>query len=130
MTIWLMSFPAFACVLALFAMVESAWRWFTGLGLLPWLRRRTGRSLSNIAFDEFTAVVNGNKTVELEQRRVELLRRDDESDGAPPRSSVDLTRGTAFIAVPRRSPAARRAGQSEVTSPKSSPKLSPKLSPK
>ncbi|MFH8347497.1 DUF6191 domain-containing protein [Streptomyces sp. NPDC018045] len=102
MTAWLMSFPAFACLLALFALVESAWRWFTGLGLVPWLRRRTGRSLSHIAFDEFTAVVNGNKTVELRQRRVELLRRDDESDGAPPRSSVDLTGGTAFIVLPRR----------------------------
>ncbi|AZM52693.1 hypothetical protein DMA15_08855 [Streptomyces sp. WAC 01529] len=101
MTIWLMSFPAFTCLLALFALVESVWRWFTGLGLIPWLRRRTGRSLSNIAFDEFTAVVNGNKTVELEQRRVELLRRDDESDGAPPRSRVDLTNGVAFVVMPR-----------------------------
>ncbi|MFE9404104.1 DUF6191 domain-containing protein [Streptomyces sp. NPDC006530] len=101
MTIWLMSFPAFACLLALFALVESAWRWFTGLALIPWLRRRGGPSLSHIAFDEFTAVVNGNKTVELEQRRVELLRRDDESDGAPPRSSIDLTAGTAFIVLPQ-----------------------------
>ncbi|MFF8280885.1 DUF6191 domain-containing protein [Streptomyces lateritius] len=100
MTLLLMSFPAFAALLVLFALVESAWRWFTGLGLIPWLRRRTGRSLSNIAFDEFTAVVNGNKTVELEQRRVELLRRDGESDGAPPRSSIDLTNGTAFIVLP------------------------------
>ncbi|WP_051854485.1 DUF6191 domain-containing protein [Streptomyces sp. NRRL B-1347] len=101
MTIWLMSFPAFACLLVLFALLESAWRWFTGLGLIPWLHRRGGRSLSNIAFDEFTAVVNGNKTAELEQRRVELLQRDDEDEGAPPRSSVDLAQGTAFIVVPQ-----------------------------
>jgi hypothetical protein len=99
--IWAMSFPAFACLLALFALVEGVWRWFTGLGLMPWLRSRTGRSLSSIAFDEFTAVVNGNKTAELEQRRVELLLRDDESDGAPPRSSIDLTKGTAFIVLPQ-----------------------------
>ncbi|MEU4796678.1 DUF6191 domain-containing protein [Streptomyces sp. NPDC023327] len=72
-----------------------------GAGLIPWLRRRTGQSPSNIAFDEFTAVVNGNKTTELEQRRVELLRRDDESDGAPPRSRIDLTGGTAFTVMPR-----------------------------
>ncbi|WP_370424027.1 DUF6191 domain-containing protein [Streptomyces sp. QH1-20] len=98
---WAMSFPAFVCLLALFALVESMWRWFTGLGLMPWLRRRAGRSLSNTAFDEFTAVVNGNKTVELEQRRVELLRRDDESDGAPPRSSIDLAKGTAVIVLPQ-----------------------------
>ncbi|MCX5195594.1 DUF6191 domain-containing protein [Streptomyces sp. NBC_00249] len=102
MTMWLMSLPAFVCLLAVFALVESAWRWFTGLGLIPWVRRRTGRSLSSIAFDEFTATVNGNKTAELEQRRVELLRRDDESDGAPPRSSIDLANGAAFIVVPRK----------------------------
>ncbi|MET9959926.1 DUF6191 domain-containing protein [Streptomyces sp. NPDC006326] len=97
-----MSFQAFVCLLVVFALVESAWRWFSGLGLIPWLRRRTGRSLSNTVFDEFTAVVHGNKTVELEQRRVELLQRDDETDGAPPRSSIDLTNGTAFIVVPQR----------------------------
>ncbi|MFG3257333.1 DUF6191 domain-containing protein [Streptomyces sp. NPDC048172] len=101
MAIWLMSFPAFVCLLALFALAEGVWRWTTGLGVLPWVRRRSGRSLSSIAFDEFTAVVNGNKTAELEQRRVELLLRDDETDGAPPRSSVDLTGGTARIVVPR-----------------------------
>ncbi|WP_150241262.1 DUF6191 domain-containing protein [Streptomyces albofaciens] len=101
MTVWLMSFPAFACALALFALVESVWRWLTGLGLIPWLRRRSGPSLSSIAFDEFTAVVNGNKAAELKQRQVELLRRDDESDGAPPCSRVDLTGGTAFIVVPQ-----------------------------
>ncbi|MEV6400266.1 DUF6191 domain-containing protein [Streptomyces sp. NPDC051907] len=96
-----MSLPAFASLLALFAVVESVWRWLTGLGMIPWLRRRTGRSLSNTAFDEFTAVVNGNKAVELEQRRVVLLLRDDEGDGAPPRSSIDLTEGTAFIVLPQ-----------------------------
>lgn len=70
---------------------------------LPWQRlRRMGEAdQSNTAFDEFTAVVNGNKTVEMEQRRVELLLRDDEGDGAPPRSSIDLARGTAFIVLPR-----------------------------
>ncbi|MFD8197544.1 DUF6191 domain-containing protein [Streptomyces wuyuanensis] len=98
---WAASFPAFVCLLVLFALVEGAWRCLTGLGLLPWVRRRTSRSLSSVAFDEFTAAVNGNKTAELEQRRVELLRRDDEGDGAPPRSTVDLTQGTAYIVLPR-----------------------------
>ncbi|WP_443333198.1 DUF6191 domain-containing protein [Streptomyces sp. CB03234] len=45
--------------------------------------------------------MNGNKTVELEQRRVELLRREDESDGAPPRTSIDRTKGTASIVLPQ-----------------------------
>ncbi|WP_223770883.1 DUF6191 domain-containing protein [Streptomyces huiliensis] len=106
-----MSFPAFVCLIALFALLESGWRWVTGLGLFPWLRRRSGRSLSNIAFDEITTVMNGNKTVELEQRRVELLERDDESDGAPPRSSVDLAKGTAFIVVPPHADGPRADGR-------------------
>ncbi|WP_354670772.1 DUF6191 domain-containing protein [Streptomyces flavofungini] len=33
---------------------------------------------------------------------MELLVQDDESDGAPPRSSIDLARGTAFIVLPQR----------------------------
>ncbi|MFG2196747.1 DUF6191 domain-containing protein [Streptomyces sp. NPDC048639] len=48
--------------------------------------------------------MNGNKTAELEQRRVELLLRDDGSDGAPPRSSIDLTsapRSSCLAAHPR-----------------------------
>lgn len=110
---WAASLPAFVCLLVLCALVEGTWRWLTGLGLLPWVRRRTGRSLSSVAFDEFTATVNGNKTAELEQRRVELLRRDDESDGAPPRSSIDLAKGTAFIVVPQ-DPDGPRAGGREV----------------
>ncbi|WP_435260424.1 DUF6191 domain-containing protein [Streptomyces sp. 1222.5] len=115
MAIWATSLPALVCLLILFALTESAWRWFTGLGLIPWVRKRTGRSLSSIAFDEFTATVNGNKTAELEQRRVELLRRDDETDGAPPRSRIDLTKGTASIVVPREpdSPRADRDEDSE-----------------
>ncbi|MGA5493835.1 DUF6191 domain-containing protein [Streptomyces cinereoruber] len=54
--------------------------------------------------------MNGNKAAELEQRRVELLRRDDESEGAPPRSSVDLANGTAFIVLPREEAGPRADG--------------------
>ncbi|QDQ09769.1 hypothetical protein [Streptomyces spectabilis] len=107
MTVWLMSFPAFVCLLALFALVEAAWRWFAGLGLIPWPRRRAGRSLSHIAFDEFTAVVNGNKAAEPERRRVELLRRDDEVAGAgcqPAFGLAALTRRPRVRALNRRTP--------------------------
>lgn len=36
MAMWAASWPAFVCLLVLFALVEGAWRWLTGLGLLPW----------------------------------------------------------------------------------------------
>ncbi|MFF8293508.1 DUF6191 domain-containing protein [Streptomyces sp. NPDC016309] len=47
---------------------------------------------------------------------MELLRRDDDSDGAPPRSSIDLTKGTAFIVLPQEAdgPCAGRRDAREV----------------
>lgn len=114
---WAMSFPAFVCALIGLAVCESILRWITGLGLIPWLRRRTGRTLSTTAFDEFTTLVNGNKTVELEQRHSEALRKDDQTDGAPPTSAIDLDKGTAFIVVPQRG----SPEKPELTSPRPEP---------
>ncbi|MFF7995381.1 DUF6191 domain-containing protein [Kitasatospora xanthocidica] len=38
-----------------------------------------------------------SKRVQLEQRRVELVLRDDEHDGAPKRTGIDLAGGRAVI---------------------------------
>ncbi|MFI9236335.1 DUF6191 domain-containing protein [Streptomyces sp. NPDC053079] len=92
-----LTLPALACALFLFALLDRTWARLTKA--IPWLPQRRKVSLSAVAFDEFTPSVNSNKTVELDQRRVEGLIREDESDGAPPRSAIDLTRGTAFIVV-------------------------------
>jgi hypothetical protein len=43
-------------------------------------------------------IVVGSKRVELEQRQMESMLRDDETDGAPPGDRVDLDRGVVFIA--------------------------------
>ncbi|MET7304011.1 DUF6191 domain-containing protein [Embleya sp. NPDC005575] len=47
-----------------------------------------------------------SKRAQLEQRRVEPVLRDDEQDGAPRRTGIDLDAGTARITVaePRRGP--------------------------
>ncbi|WP_265568541.1 DUF6191 domain-containing protein [Streptomyces hygroscopicus] len=84
------------------AVTECAFNWFTGLGLIPRLRRRTGRTLSAAAFDDFTTVVNGSKQAELEHRQSLMMLRDDEGDGAPPHSRIDLEGGTARIVLPNR----------------------------
>ncbi|WP_416045693.1 DUF6191 domain-containing protein, partial [Carbonactinospora thermoautotrophica] len=48
------------------------------------------------------ALLGPGKRHELEQRRVELVLRDDEHATGPPGTVVDLERGTAVVKLPRR----------------------------
>ncbi|MFI6604046.1 DUF6191 domain-containing protein [Nonomuraea sp. NPDC050536] len=47
--------------------------------------------------EELAAAFQGSKRIELEQRQTELMLRDDETDGAPPTTRIDLTSGRAVI---------------------------------
>ncbi|SFD50063.1 DUF6191 domain-containing protein [Streptomyces aidingensis] len=62
-------------------------------GLLPW---RDGR-VSATGFESLHASLLPGKEHELRQRETVALLRDEEGDGAPPRSRVDLAAGTALI---------------------------------
>lgn len=64
---------------------------------LPW-RGRAG--MSSTGFDLLQTVFQPGRQHELDRRHTELLRRDDDEEGAPPRSRVDLVRGTATLRVP------------------------------
>ncbi|GAA3041203.1 hypothetical protein FHS39_004908 [Streptomyces olivoverticillatus] len=63
-------------------------------------RRRGGgpRGVGATATEELHALIYPSKRVQLEQRRIELVLRDDEQDGAPKRTGVDLDAGTIRIA--------------------------------
>ena len=50
--------------------------------------------------EELHALMYPGKRIQLEQRRVELVLRDDEHDGAPQRHGIDLDNGTAIIQRP------------------------------
>lgn len=67
-------------------------------------RRRapSQRGLGATATEELHALIYGGKRAQLEQRRIELVLRDDEDSGAPPTSGIDLDAGTATIRIPRR----------------------------
>ncbi len=67
---------------------------------LPWRREESGRPVSAAGIDEMQALFYATKRYELDQRRTSLMLRDEESDGAPPRSRVDLDGGTAVIRGP------------------------------
>ncbi len=69
------------------------------------LPRRTGpagaeRGVGAQAGEELHALLYAGKRVQLEQRRIELVLRDDEHDGAPPRTGIDLAAGTARLRRP------------------------------
>lgn len=73
-------------------------------GRPAWLRRRLaarpphgGMGLGATVTEELHAFFNANKRVTMEQRRVQLVLRDDTQDGAPPRMGVDLDAGTAVV---------------------------------
>ncbi|MFD5434884.1 DUF6191 domain-containing protein [Kitasatospora sp. NPDC127067] len=69
-----------------------------------WLCRRLttrprsgGPGLGATATEELHAFFNANKRVQIEQRRTQLVMRDDDHAGAPPRTGIDLAGGTAVV---------------------------------
>jgi hypothetical protein len=68
--------------------------------------RRSGRSprTSAAGLETLGAVFAPGKVHELKQRQTELLWREDEVEGAPPRDHVDLERGIARITRSRKQP--------------------------
>jgi hypothetical protein len=52
------------------------------------------------ALEAIDAVFNPGKQRELDQRRHEAEAPEENPDGAPPRSKIDLTDGTAVIRLP------------------------------
>jgi molybdenum-dependent DNA-binding transcriptional regulator ModE len=67
------------------------------LGVVRNRRAGGSRGLGATATEELHALLYPSKRVELEQRRIELVLRDDEHDGAPKRTGIDLDAGTARI---------------------------------
>lgn len=84
-----------ALVLALFA-----------LGMLELARARRrpgskhGTAMSSTGFDILQEALYPSKRHEIEQREHESLMAEEDAEGAPPRSRIDLDKGTAHIHLP------------------------------
>ncbi|MFC4607868.1 DUF6191 domain-containing protein [Streptomyces maoxianensis] len=92
--------PALALLLFICCGTELVLRrFFKGRSILF---RRSGsrRPVTGAAFDEFNLIFNGNKLVEIEQQQLQEVLRDEEGDGAPPRTRIDLAKGTAHVVLP------------------------------
>ncbi|MFJ8209618.1 DUF6191 domain-containing protein [Streptomyces sp. NPDC096033] len=66
-------------------------------------REAGSRGAGATATEELHALIYPSKRAQLDQRRIELVLRDDEQDGAPRRTGIDLDAGVARLR--RRRPA-------------------------
>jgi hypothetical protein len=91
------SIPGLVILLVVVAGIDRMGRSANRRFRLPWRRGEEGRPLAASGLDELNAFFTATKRHELDQRRISLVLRDEEGDGAPPRSEVDLDAGTAII---------------------------------
>lgn len=96
-TLIFLTVPGLVIALIFFAAIDRMGLWANRRLRLPWRKTEEGGAVSAAGLDEMDALFYATKRYELEQRRTSLLLRDEETDGAPPRSEVDLDGGTATI---------------------------------
>lgn len=98
--VFFLTLPGLVVVLTLLAFVDQLLLRAGRAGVLPW--RNAGRQgqVSATGFEQLHAALSPGKQHELRERQSALVMRDDEEDGAPPRSTVDLTSGKAVIRLP------------------------------
>lgn len=117
-TLATLAFPALVLLLVIIAVLEALWVWFTGRGLVPWLRKRTGRSITTASMTDLTQVFEPGKQAEIEHHAAQEEQADKGGDAAPedPSSSegddkigrphrtvsaIDLERGVVYLPPPR-----------------------------
>ncbi|MGY1804978.1 DUF6191 domain-containing protein [Blastococcus sp. SYSU D00922] len=89
-----LTLPGLVVLLVVLASVEHAW---SRLGRRSRLHGRRRHALSAGGMDVFSSALLPGRAVDLEERRVRELRRDDVEDGAPPYGRIDLDSGVAYL---------------------------------
>ncbi|MFG2824550.1 DUF6191 domain-containing protein [Kitasatospora sp. NPDC048365] len=105
---WAMSLPGLVCALVVLAFVDQLALGARRARWIPW--RGTGREgqVSSTGFEQLHAQFAAGKQAELEQRKTTLMLRDEEGEGAPPRTRVDLDGGVAVVLAPASIPGSDR----------------------
>ena len=80
-----MTIPGLAVILVVLAALDRLGSWLHGRSGLPWYRDGH-RPAPAAGLDEFQAVFHASKRHVIERRTAQLVLRDDEHDGAPPRT--------------------------------------------
>ena len=89
-----LTLPGLVILLLTLAAVEHVW---SRLGRRSPLHGRSRHALTAGGMDVFSAALFPGKALDLEERRVREVRRDDVEDGAPPYTRIDLAGGVAYI---------------------------------
>lgn len=92
-----LTLPGLVLMLLAVATVDQLMFRLRGRGVMPW---RGAGQVSSTGFELLHIALSPGKADELAQRRTEELVRDDDDDGAPPRSRVDLAGGVAHLRLP------------------------------
>jgi hypothetical protein len=97
---WAMSIPGLVCLLTVVTLVDQLALRAGRSRWVPW--RGTGREgqISATGFEQLHATFAAGKQHQLDERTSALMLRDEEADGAPPRSRVDLDGGRAVLRLP------------------------------
>jgi cobyrinic acid a,c-diamide synthase len=99
--VFAISIPGLFIILSVLMVLEIA-----GGKKLPWRRKKSAvenRMATALGMEELFAFYYATKRNEMEQKRVEIMMREEDQDGAPPRDSVDLDAGVARIHLPPKS---------------------------
>ncbi|WP_280674106.1 DUF6191 domain-containing protein [Kitasatospora sp. MAA19] len=102
-----MSIPGLVCALLVLAVVDQLALRACRSRWVPW--RGTGREgqISATGFEQLHAQFAAGKQHELDERGSTLMLRDEEGEGAPPRTRVDLAGGKAVVVAPSNRPSDR-----------------------
>jgi len=98
--VFAMTLPGLVLLLLAVAAVDQLLLRTRGRGIMPG-RGEGHTQVSSTGFDLLHAALSPGKADELAQRQTEELVRDEEDDGAPPHSEVDLDAGVARLRLPR-----------------------------
>ena len=93
-----LTLPGLVLVLLAIAAIDQLLLRVRGRGLMSW---RKDAQVSSTGFELLHATLSPGKSDELAQRRTEEVIRDDEEDGAQPRSWVDFATGVAHVRLNR-----------------------------
>jgi Family of unknown function (DUF6191) len=98
-TLVALTIPGLAVLLVGLALVE---RVASGLRRRSPLHRRRRYAVSAAGTDVLCAALEPGRVVDADERSVSEVLREDETDGAPPHSRVDLDAGVAHLVLPQR----------------------------
>jgi hypothetical protein len=95
-----LSFPGLAILLVALVALERLGLWFAGHSWVPWRRKHTGMPVSAATLDVFAGVTDPGQRIDREELHAKMLMREDDEEGAPPRTRVDLDTGQVWLRPP------------------------------